>query len=168
MSINTAQHVDNIILKLKGSALGVAESCTGGLVASRITARPGASEVFRGGVIAYSNEVKISLLDVPVDVLRDHGAVSAQTALFMAQGVKQLLKTEMSASVTGIAGPSGGSVEKPVGTVYLAIIFNEIEYFGGFRFTGDRTEVQLQAATTLIAAIDTVLSHEIPQGFSVS
>lgn len=101
--------------------LAVAESCTGGLIVHRITNIAGSSQYFRGGITAYSNDVKIALLGVDPDTLATHGAVSEQTALEMAKGVRKNLDADLGLSVTGIAGPSGGSEEKPVGTVYLAL-----------------------------------------------
>lgn len=108
-------------LQEKRQSVAVAESCTGGLVAAQITATAGASGYFSGGIIAYDNEVKRRLLGVPDAVLRRHGAVSAECATAMAQGVRMRLKTDWGISVTGVAGPSGGSVAKPVGTVFIGL-----------------------------------------------
>jgi PncC family amidohydrolase len=101
--------------------VAVAESCTGGLVAHAITQIPGSSDYFRGGIVSYSNDAKLELLDVPDDVLRGHGAVSAQTAREMALGAMRHLKADLAASVTGVAGPGGGSDAKPVGLVYVGV-----------------------------------------------
>lgn len=101
--------------------VATAESCTGGLLASRITDVPGASEVFAQGVVAYANAVKERLLGVSAELLQEHGAVSAEVARAMAQGVRQLAGTEYGLSTTGIAGPSGGTAEKPVGLVFCAL-----------------------------------------------
>lgn len=109
------------ILEKQGLSLALAESCTGGLVAKRVTDVPGASLVFRGGIVAYSNDVKRNVLDVSREVLDSYGAVSEQTALAMAQGVLGLLGADVAAAVTGIAGPGGGTPTKPVGTVCFAI-----------------------------------------------
>jgi nicotinamide-nucleotide amidase len=102
-----------------GVAVGVAESATGGLVAARLTSIAGASEVFRGGIVAYDNNVKVAQLGVPEDVLAAHGAVSAETAAAMAAGARAALGADVAVSDTGIAGPGGGTREKPVGLVYL-------------------------------------------------
>lgn len=109
------------LLKEQRLDLAVAESCTGGLIASRITRVPGASEVFLGGVITYSNALKESLLEVPPFVLKHAGAVSKDCALAMAVGLARSLDADYSLAITGIAGPDGGSAEKPVGTVHIAL-----------------------------------------------
>ena len=98
-----------------------AESCTGGLVAKRLTDVAGCSDVFMGGCITYANEVKVSLLGVDPDTLAQYGAVSEQVALQMARGVRERLGTDVGIATTGIAGPGGGTPEKPVGTVWIAI-----------------------------------------------
>ena len=102
-----------------GLTIGTAESCTGGLVAERLTSIAGASDAFVGGVVAYSNAVKQTELGVPVDVLREHGAVSAETAAAMARGVRERLGVDVGLAVTGVAGPGGGTPDKPVGLVYV-------------------------------------------------
>ncbi|VAW35534.1 ADP-ribose pyrophosphatase of COG1058 family / Nicotinamide-nucleotide amidase [hydrothermal vent metagenome] len=109
----------------KRLTLALAESCTGGLLAHTITSVPGCSDWFLGGVISYSNEIKVKLLSVSEETLREHGAVSSETAMEMAKGVRKRLASDVSAAVTGIAGPGGGSTEKPVGTVFLALDFSE-------------------------------------------
>ena len=101
--------------------ISTAESCTGGLIAKSITDISGASEVFWGGVVSYDNSVKENVLRVKHETLTSYGAVSAQTAREMAEGVRSLCKTDIGISTTGIAGPGGGTKEKPVGTVYVAI-----------------------------------------------
>ncbi len=105
----------------KGLSLSTAESCTGGYLASRLTALPGCSAYFRGGVVAYSNEVKETLLGVSHDTLAQHGAVSEETALEMARGAQQRLGSHYALASTGIAGPDGGTAAKPVGTVWIAL-----------------------------------------------
>jgi nicotinamide-nucleotide amidase len=107
------------MLKVAGKTLAAAESCTGGLVAERLTEIPGASAYFIEGAVTYSNEAKIRTLNVPPEVLERHGAVSAETAAAMARGIRERAATDFGISVTGIAGPDGGSEEKPVGLVYL-------------------------------------------------
>jgi nicotinamide-nucleotide amidase len=108
-------------LLARGETLAVAESCTGGLLGARLTARAGASAWFRGGVIAYDNEVKRGLLGVPEEVLVRHGAVSAECARAMAEGARRAVGADWALSVTGVAGPGGGTPEKPVGLVYLGL-----------------------------------------------
>lgn len=115
------------LLRKKKKTLSTAESCTGGSVAARITSVSGSSEYFKGGIVAYSNEVKINLLHVSVDTLEKHGAVSEETVIEMVKGVMNALKTDCAISTSGIAGPGGGTKEKPVGTVWIAVAYkNEI------------------------------------------
>ncbi|MDB5351569.1 MAG: competence/damage-inducible protein CinA-like protein [Planctomycetota bacterium] len=108
-------------LRSLGLTLAVAESCTGGLVAERLTRIPGVSDVFQGGVVSYANTVKIASLGVPADLLERFGAVSPQVAEAMARGVQERLRADLGISITGIAGPGGGSPEKPVGLVYIGL-----------------------------------------------
>ena len=109
------------LLKAKGMTCATAESCTGGGVGSAITAVPGSSAVFAGGVISYSNDVKRDVLGVSSETLATVGAVSAETAAQMAEGARRLLKTDLAVSLTGIAGPDGGSEAKPVGLVWFGL-----------------------------------------------
>src|SRR5438132_195697 len=109
------------LLLSTGQTLAVAESCTGGLLGSRLTDVPGSSEYFLGGVIAYHDSLKTSLLNVPSEIIEQHGAVSAECALAMARGVRRLTGASIGISITGIAGPSGGTEAKPVGTVFIGI-----------------------------------------------
>ncbi len=115
--------VDSLIRLLfkTGSTLAVAESCTGGLIARQITAIPDVSPVFPGGVVSYSNQVKVDILGVPSELIEAHGAVSAEVAEAMARGVRDRFHASLGLAVTGVAGPGGGSVEKPVGLVYLGL-----------------------------------------------
>jgi nicotinamide-nucleotide amidase len=109
------------LLVESGKTLAVAESCTGGLVGHRLTQVPGSSAAFLGGVIAYHNSVKERTLGVPADILEREGAVSEATALAMAEGVRRLLGADFGVAVTGIAGPTGGTEDKPVGLTYVAL-----------------------------------------------
>ena len=116
-----------MLLKAKNLSLSTAESCTGGGIAALITSVPGSSEYFNGGVVAYSNEVKMSLLHVSADTLEKHGAVSRETVAEMVKGAMKTLKTDCAIATSGIAGPGGGTPEKPVGTVWIAAAYkNEI------------------------------------------
>lgn len=115
------------LLKSKKLSLSTAESCTGGGVAAAITSVAGSSEYFMGGIVAYSNDVKISLLHVSSETLEKYGAVSRETVMEMAAGAMNTLKTDCAIATSGIAGPGGGSLEKPVGTIWIAIAYkNEI------------------------------------------
>lgn len=108
-------------LKDKGMTLSTAESCTGGGIAALITSVPGSSSYFKGGIVAYSNEVKMNLLHVSPQTLEKHGAVSRETVIEMAKGAMEALKTECAVATSGIAGPDGGTLEKPVGTIWMAV-----------------------------------------------
>lgn len=129
----------------RGVTFGTAESCTGGLIAASITDIPGASSVFWGGIVSYDNRVKHRVLGVKEQTLRDFGAVCAQTAEEMAKGALCVLGTTFAVSVTGIAGPGGGTPEKPVGLVYLAAASKSGEVFCRRKeFHGNRMEIRLQ------------------------
>jgi nicotinamide-nucleotide amidase len=134
----------------KGMTVATAESCTGGLVAKRITDRSGSSEVFVGGVVAYSNLVKVAELGVSADDIEEHGAVSEPVARQMAVGVKERLGASAGIGVTGIAGPGGGSPEKPVGTVWIAIAVGDAVDARLINLPGDRNAVRERAAQTVL------------------
>ena len=133
--------------------IATAESCTGGMLGARLTAIPGSSDVYRGGVVAYENDVKLELLDVDEEVLRRSGAVSEEVAAAMARGVCLRLGSEIGIGITGIAGPRGGSAEKPVGTVWIAVDLDNTLRTHGRVFIGDREEVRRRACQ---AALDMV------------
>jgi nicotinamide-nucleotide amidase len=118
---DTLPHVIGMLLANKGAALSTAESCTGGYVAHQITSISGSSKYFKGGIIAYDNSIKINELNVSAVSIEKHGAVSEQCVLEMVQGAKQKMQTEYAIATSGVAGPGGGSVEKPVGTVWIAV-----------------------------------------------
>lgn len=142
------------ILKKKGLTIAVAESCTGGLIASRITNIGGASEYFEAGFITYSNRAKTSFLSVPEEVINRYGAVSYEVARLMAEGVRNIAGVDIGVSVTGIAGPAGGTLEKPVGTVFAGLATREGTSVRNFLFTGNRLEIKQQtseAALTFVA-----------------
>jgi nicotinamide-nucleotide amidase len=138
------------LLKASGKMLGVAESCTGGLIASKITETPGSSQWFGGGVVVYSNELKQILLGVDHALLTDYGAVSAETAQAMATGAAARLGCDIALSVTGIAGPDGGSQEKPVGTVYLGLWYRNSVIDRLCHFVGSRRQIQEKTAQTAL------------------
>ncbi len=133
--------------------LATAESCTGGLIAHRITEVSGASGFFRGGVVAYSNALKESLLEVSHATLAEFGAVSEAVAREMAEGARRLLEADLAVAVTGIAGPTGGTPEKPVGLVYIAVARWDTCRVTQNRFSGDRGEVKMQTADRALAML---------------
>ena len=139
--------------EVRGLRIGVAESCTGGLLGARLTAIPGSSTVVAGGVIAYSNDVKRELLAVREETLDAHGAVSEAVAIEMADGVRHRLGTEVGIAITGVAGPGGGTTEKPVGLVCIAVDVGGTVRTHGSRFLGDRTEIRFRSTQ---AALDIV------------
>ncbi len=128
------------LLRQRKLKLGLAESCTGGLVGHRVTNVPGSSEYFTGGVVAYAYEAKVAMLGVSWDTLNTYGAVSRETVLEMARGVRDLLAVDISVSVSGIAGPGGGTAEKPVGTTWIGLAAPEGEWARKFIFDGDREQ----------------------------
>jgi nicotinamide-nucleotide amidase len=138
------------LLRERGLTLGTAESCTGGLVAGRLTDVPGSSEVFRGAIVAYANDVKMSRLAVPEHVLVEHGAVSAETAAAMAHGARTALGVDVAVAVTGVAGPDGGTEEKPVGLVFLHAAGPDGELGRRLDFPGDRDTIRLRAAVAAL------------------
>lgn len=141
-------YIDLLVQKLitEKKTIGFAESCTGGLVSKLLSDISGVSDCFKGSVVSYSNDVKISQLGVNKDTISSNGAVSEQCALEMAIGVRRTLKTSMGASITGIAGPNGGTNEKPVGTVYIAISSEKKNWVKPFQFYGNRERIRFLAA----------------------
>ncbi len=133
-------------LEAQGLSLALAESCTGGLIGHRITSVPGSSRFFERGLVVYSNRAKEELLGVRPETLAGFGAVSAQTAAEMAQGARRAAGTDLGLSVTGIAGPGGGTAEKPVGTVYFGLAGSGRVRTGGYRFHGSRFMIKALAA----------------------
>ncbi len=138
------------LLRKRGSKLAVAESCTGGIIAERVTDVPGASDTFVGGVVAYSNDVKISLLGVSPELLQEHGAVSAECAAAMAEGVCAKLGADAGVAVTGIAGPDGGTVHKPVGLVYVAAKLGDKLAVKELSLRGGREQIRHRAASNAL------------------
>lgn len=141
------------LLTVRGATLAVAESCTAGLVGGALTEAPGSSAFFRGGVIAYADAVKRELLGVPAELLDAHGAVSGPVAEAMAAGARARLGSDYAVAVTGIAGPDGGSADKPVGTTWIAVATPAAVFARRYRFTADRTR---NRRLTVAAAVDGV------------
>ena len=139
------------ICREQGNTIAVAESCTGGLLGARLTAIPGSSDVFHGGVIAYDNSVKTGLLGVRDATLAEHGAVSEEVAREMAEGCARVVGTTIGIGITGVAGPGGGTPEKPVGTVWIAVAGLGETRTLGRAYVGDREEIRLRATQ---AALD--------------
>jgi nicotinamide-nucleotide amidase len=154
--------VAEIVLELcrqRGLTLATAESCTGGMVAERLTAVPGSSDVFVGAIVAYANEVKEGELGVPAELLERHGAVSAETAAAMAAGARERLGVDVGVAVTGIAGPDGGTEEKPVGLVYLHVEGPDGGRGVDFLFPGDRGSIRRRATVTALHLVRRLLTQ---------
>jgi nicotinamide-nucleotide amidase len=140
-------------LDLRGLTLAVAESCTGGLLAATITERPGVSSFFLGGVISYSNQVKIDQLAVPADVLDSKGAVSEETARAMADGVRSRFGADLGVGITGIAGPGGATTGKPVGLVHIAVAAPAGLLARQDVWVGDRSQVRRASVRAALALL---------------
>ena len=145
-----------VLERLSGKTLVTAESLTGGGIGAALTAVPGSSEVYKGGVISYTNWVKENILGVSGEVLETYGAVSAQTAQAMALGVRELLKADVAVAVTGLAGPGGDEFGNPVGTVFIGYQDEKIAQVIGCHFTGTREEIRNQ---TIDRALKLVLEN---------
>lgn len=139
--------------RARGWKLATAESCTGGTIASMITAIAGCSDTYVGGIVSYSNDVKVCALGVPTDALNVHGAVSEPVVRAMAEGAAQRLGAQVSVATSGIAGPGGGSIEKPVGTVWIATHVNGITTAHVHHFNGNRAAIVARAAKTALISI---------------
>jgi nicotinamide-nucleotide amidase len=135
---------------MRGWTLATAESCTGGLVAGRLTSVPGSSAVVLGGIVAYANEVKEGELGVPAAVLAEHGAVSAETAAAMAAGARARLGADVGISATGVAGPGGGTPDKPVGLVYLHVETPEASRGIEFSLPADRESIRTRSVVAAL------------------
>jgi nicotinamide-nucleotide amidase len=146
------------LLVAQGLRVAAAESCTGGLITSRLTDVPGSSRYVDQSVITYSNEAKTELLGVPTDVLKAHGAVSEPVALAMADGIRVRAGADVGIGVTGIAGPTGGTPEKPVGMVVVAVVTASERRCRTFRFFGDRAQVKFQASQSALDMVRRLLS----------
>jgi PncC family amidohydrolase len=161
MRKDTLQLLEDIgdLLRGRGWTISAAESCTGGLISGLLTSVPGSSDYFSGGIVAYSNEIKMNLLSVSPETLEKFGAVSEETAREMAAGVKKVLKTDVGVSVSGIAGPGGGTAQKPVGTIAMGVdiprkIITNIEHI-----KGERNEIRELAGLLILRKLKDLLEE---------
>ena len=145
-----------VIRALQGKTLATAESCTGGMIGAELTAVPGSSAVYKGGIVSYCNEIKESLLGVPNTTLDEMGAVSAPVAETMASGVRKALGVDVAVSVTGLAGPGGDEFGNPVGTVFIGYCDKNTCLSRKFLFDGDREQVRNHA---VVQALQLILEH---------
>jgi nicotinamide-nucleotide amidase len=154
--------IEELVLALfraRGLSLATAESCTGGLVAERLTRVPGSSAVFVGSIVAYADAVKVSALGVPRELIDQHGAVSAEVAAAMARGVRGRLGADVGVGVTGIAGPGGATPDKPVGLVYVSVSAPDAERTIDFNYPSDRAAIRSRAAVAALHLVRRVLSQ---------
>jgi nicotinamide-nucleotide amidase len=155
------RRVEELVLSLaaaRGLRLATAESCTGGLVAARLTSVPGSSESFVGAVVAYADEVKLAELDVPQELLAEHGAVSAEVAAAMAEGARRRLGADVAVAVTGVAGPGGGTPEKPVGLVHLHAAGPDGSLTRVLDLPGEREQIRIRATVTALHLLRALLT----------
>ena len=159
--------VEEIVLSLcrdRGFTLATAESCTGGLLAARLTAVPGYSDVTLGGVVAYGNEVKEEALGVPVELIEEHGAVSAEVAAALARGGRERLGADVAVGITGVAGPGGGTAEKPVGLVYFHVETPDGGRGSSFSFPGDRDSIRRRSVVASLHLARRLLAQNRDRG----
>jgi nicotinamide-nucleotide amidase len=158
----TLEEIVGQLLRAGGATLAVAESCTGGLVAHRLTQIPGSSDYFDRSVVVYSNAAKVQMLGVPEALIESAGAVSAEVAEMMAEGVRRVSNATLGLAITGIAGPTGGSEEKPVGTVFIALASPKGTVSKRYQFMGDRNQIQTLSAHTAIDWVRRYFLNLIP------
>lgn len=147
------EEVVGMYLVMRQKTVAVAESCTGGLLSERLTRVPGSSNYFLGGMVCYSNELKATLAGVPADLIAEHGAVSLAVAQAMAEGVRKRTGASLGIDITGVAGPGGGTPEKPVGLVFIALADENGTQIREFRFPGDRERVRHWATQLALEAV---------------
>jgi nicotinamide-nucleotide amidase len=147
------EEVVGMYLVMRQKTVAVAESCTGGLLSERLTRVPGSSNYFLGGMVCYSNELKTTLAGVPADLITEHGAVSLAVAQAMAEGVRKRTGASLGIGITGVAGPGGGTPEKPVGLVFIALADDNGTQIREFRFPGDRERVRHWATQLALEAV---------------
>lgn len=151
---------ENIIRLLKAQklTLSCAESCTGGLLSHRLTQVPGSSDVFKGAIVAYHNEIKEMALKVPHNILKNHGAVSSKVAIHMAKGIQKRFKSDYGIGITGIAGPSGGNKRKPVGLCFIAVSRGIETLCLECSFKGKRSNIKRQASSQALKLLKEFLN----------
>jgi nicotinamide-nucleotide amidase len=164
----TLEEVIGRLLLQQKKWLAIAESCTGGRIAARITCVPGSSRYFDSACVTYSNRSKEDLLGVPKDLLQKKGAVSAEVAVAMAEGIRKTAGVDLGLSVTGIAGPDGGTPQKPVGLVYIALSDGRETIPERFQFHGDRETIQAEAAQMALEKVRQYLVLRNPPSFKKS
>lgn len=152
------QNVLSDLLTKYKKTISVAESCTGGVISCMITNVPGSSIYFPGSIIAYSNHAKMDLLKIPERIIQEDGAVSRSCAVALAKNIRTLLRTNIGLGVTGIAGPNGGSVTKPIGSVYIAVNDGGKTICKLFRFEGDRSQVRQKASTAALKMVTELIA----------
>jgi nicotinamide-nucleotide amidase len=151
------------LCRARGLTVATAESCTGGLVAARLTSVPGSSDVVLGGIVAYANEVKERELGVSSALLAAHGAVSAEVAEAMARGARERLGADVAVSVTGVAGPGGGTPEKPVGLVYMHAEGPDGGVGRELSFPGDRASIRARSVVVALHLVRTLLARSLQE-----
>jgi PncC family amidohydrolase len=160
--MSTLEETVGQLLTEQGLTVAVAESCTGGLIAHRLTNVPGSSAYFVGGVVAYANEIKEQVLGVSGETLAAHGAISEETVQEMARGARRLFGTDVALSATGIAGPTGGTPQKPVGLVYVALAAQDHERCECHLWRGDRLENKGQTSEAALEMLRRYLKARRP------
>ncbi len=159
-----ASTVDDIVagvLAERGLSIATAESCTAGLLAGRLTDRPGSSAWVRGGLVVYSNEAKHHLAGVPTEMIATHGAVSEEVAVALAQGARRELGADLGVGITGVAGPGGGTEEKPVGLVHLCVAGPHGIVTRAPVIPGDRATVRARSVTTALHLVRELLQRQV-------
>jgi PncC family amidohydrolase len=148
--------ISQLLIK-KGKTIAVAESCTGGLLSNLLTSIPGSSQYFLLGMVAYSNQSKISLLNIPAIVIKRYGAVSAQVCRLMAKNIRRIASSSYAIGISGIAGPGGGTATKPVGTVFISVASKNKVATKKFHFTGTRLEIKRKTAIKALSILKRLL-----------
>ena len=152
--------MENLVKVLieKNLKIATAESCTGGLLAKKITDISGSSRIFEMGLVAYANRIKENILGVPAEILATKGAVSSETAEAMAKGIVKVANSDIGVGITGIAGPTGGTAEKPVGLVYFSVFYNDSLVTRELRLNGNRDEIREQTTKEVVDCIYSMIS----------